>query len=120
MTPGIKKKTNRGRWKPGESGNPSGRPKIDPDLVAACRALTLNAVEVLKAVMTDDHATPSSRVSAAEAILDRAWGKAPQSTVNESRVTIDAAVKVMLDESRARSIVETLQSTRMIGDNGHV
>lgn len=46
----------------------------------ACRALTEIAVLTLKQVMTDEDAPASARVSAANAVLDRAWGK-PESDV---------------------------------------
>ena len=64
-------------WKPGQSGNPNGRPKGigkrareiaggDPD-----RLLT-----VLLAIAEDDDAKDSDRIAATREYLDRAWGKA--------------------------------------------
>lgn len=71
----------RGRpFQKGQSGNPGGRPAIPEHVREACRALTETAVETLKSVMTDKGAPAAARVSAANAVLDRAWGK-PESDV---------------------------------------
>mgnify|MGYP000494431118 FL=1 len=42
------------------------------------RSHTRSAINVLVGVMRSTSATPAARVSAANAILDRGWGKAPQ------------------------------------------
>lgn len=67
---------------PGQSGNPTGRPKILlPDgrsLLDLAREHTEPAVMTLVEVMTDATAPPPARVSAASAILDRGWGKPKQ------------------------------------------
>lgn len=74
------KKTAPGRpFEKGRSGNPSGRPKEDPELKAICRAHTKVAVERLIYWMGTDN--PKASVSACKEILDRAWGK-PSQDVN--------------------------------------
>ncbi|MFN9029515.1 MAG: hypothetical protein ACK54C_00105 [Betaproteobacteria bacterium] len=71
----------RGRPFPkGVSGNPAGRPKVPEHVREACRALTDKAVQTLRVVMDDGDAPAAARVSAANAVLDRAWGK-PESDV---------------------------------------
>lgn len=46
------------------------------------RSHTRTAINVLVGVMRSTNATPAARVSAANAILDRGWGKAPQAIEN--------------------------------------
>jgi hypothetical protein len=68
-----------GRFQPGQSGNPGGKPKAIVEVAAAARARTVEAIETLTTIMRDKKATASARVSAAVAMLERGWGKAPQS-----------------------------------------
>ena len=46
------------------------------------RSHTRSALNALVGVMRSTSATPAARVSAANAILDRGWGKAPQAIEN--------------------------------------
>lgn len=65
-------------FKKGQSGNPSGRPKIIGPLRDLARAHTLDALDTLIEVMKDKASPPASRVAAAKELLDRGYGKAPQ------------------------------------------
>jgi Family of unknown function (DUF5681) len=65
------------RFKPGQSGNPAGKPKIIIEVVQAARERTVQAIETLETIMLDPKATASARVSAAVSILERGWGKPP-------------------------------------------
>ena len=65
----------------GQSGNPSGRLKIPPDVKEMARGLTKEAIATLAAVMRDAAAPHSARVRAAETLLDRAWGR-PETSAN--------------------------------------
>ena len=85
-------------WNKGESGNIARRPKrpeaieakkIVADVKAAAREHTRDALDTLKAVMSDAKAPPAARVSAATAMLDRGWGRAKE--------TVDANVGVSLE-----------------------
>src|SRR6266403_24228 len=60
----------------GKSGNPGGRPKGDIELRRAARERTAEALGTLIAIMRNVKAASAARVSAAQAILDRGWGKA--------------------------------------------
>lgn len=60
----------------GKSGNPGGRPKGDIELRRAARERTAEALETLINIMRNGKAASAARVSAAQAILDRGWGKA--------------------------------------------
>lgn len=71
-----------GTFKPGKSGNPSGRPKKTPELIEVenlCKQASPDAVERLKFWMSSDN--PRASVTAATGILDRAWGKPKQAVV---------------------------------------
>lgn len=66
----------------GKSGNPSGRPKLPPEIVELrdlAREHTRDAVEAIIGVMNDGGAPAGARISAASEVLDRGWGRATQS-----------------------------------------
>lgn len=65
-------------FKPGQSGNPGGRPKADGRVKDLARSQTENAIATLVSIMEDKEATAAARVAAASVILDRGWGKATQ------------------------------------------
>jgi hypothetical protein len=67
----------------GKSGNPGGRPKIPEDVKEACRALTPMAISTLQEVCASGETPPGVRVAAAEAILNRAWGRPVQEIVGK-------------------------------------
>ncbi|WP_437870877.1 DUF5681 domain-containing protein [Methylorubrum extorquens] len=62
----------------GQSGNPAGRRKEHGDIRELARAKTGDALKALVQVATKGK-SESARVSAATALLDRAYGKPPQS-----------------------------------------
>ena len=76
-----------GSWKPGQSGNPKGRPKgaktgRKSDVLARtakqrAELYVDEAFKLLSEAVRDTESPMSARVSAANAILDRAYGKAP-------------------------------------------
>lgn len=70
-------KTAPGRpFEAGQSGNPSGRPKVPTDIKEAFRVLSYRSVEVLAGLLSSSK--EAIRAKAAEVILDRAWGKPAQ------------------------------------------
>ena len=72
-----------GTFKPGQSGNPGGRKKGLPELEALARSHTAAAIQALVDALTD----PRLKVHAAEALLDRGYGRPTQ--------RIDAQVNVL-------------------------
>jgi hypothetical protein len=66
-------------FEPGKSGNPSGRPKGTSVLAESCRAHTEAAVAVLFNALSDE--SVKNQLTAAQALLDRGWGR-PAQTVD--------------------------------------
>ncbi|WP_340672435.1 hypothetical protein [Bradyrhizobium ottawaense] len=52
------------------------------EIRSLARSHTRTALRVLVGIMRSDDATPAARLSAANAILDRGWGKAAQPVEN--------------------------------------
>ena len=70
-------------FKKGQSGNPGGRPKVVAEVKELARAHTGEAIETLVSIMNNPKAAPAARVSAANALLDRGYGKPPQHITGE-------------------------------------
>ena len=70
-----------GKGKPfpkGVSGNPGGRPKVLGDVQELARQKSPQAINTLSNIMHDEKAPPAARVAAANALLDRGYGKPAQ------------------------------------------
>lgn len=65
-------------FKKGESGNPSGRPRVVATLRDLARAHTADALNTLVSIMNGSEQPPAARVAAAKELLDRGYGKAAQ------------------------------------------
>lgn len=85
-------------FKPGESGNPGGRPKrpatieahrIITDVKAAARSHTADAFQTLADAMQSEKAPWAARVAAANAILDRGWGKPTQALDHAGVIAVE-------------------------------
>ncbi len=58
-------------------------PKAKAEIRSLARAHTAKAINVLVGIMGQKKAPPAARVSAAQALLDRGWGKAAQPQTGE-------------------------------------
>jgi len=78
----------------GQSGNPSGRPRIAEEVRDLARKHTVKAIETLVSIMDNPEAADTSRVAAAIAILDRGYGK-PHQTVegNDTEVLVIKSIE---------------------------
>jgi hypothetical protein len=69
-------------FKPGQSGNPGGRPAVVKDIRALARKHTREAVEALVGVVRNKKAPPAAIVAAANSLLDRGYGRAAASDLD--------------------------------------
>lgn len=93
-------------FKPGQSGNPSGRKKIEgvENIRDLARSYTVDAIQTLVTVMTQKNAAASAKVNAACAILDRGWGKPVQPTEN---LNVNVSIDSLSDAELLRMLAET-------------
>jgi hypothetical protein len=70
-----KARLKSGQFAPGQSGNPGGRPKDEHRVAELARSFTLEAIDTLVELMRDGK-DERVRGTAAQALLDRGWGKA--------------------------------------------
>jgi len=96
----ISTSRHAGMFKPGQSGNPSGRPKADATIRELAKAHTDTAISTLAEIMNNPKVKPSTRVQAACSLLDRGWGK-PHQYVESVQVGLtykDFLDQIMADE----------------------
>ena len=83
-----------GRFVPGQSGNPSGRPRRDENLAALARMHTEDAIAALVSIANDPKVNPSARISAANSLLDRGHGRPPQAVAVKTDSNGDTFLRV--------------------------
>jgi len=68
-------------FQPGQSGNPGGRPREAAAIKALAREHTEAAIAVLVGALSDENGR--TRIAAAEALLDRGYGKPAQTIAGD-------------------------------------
>ena len=77
--PGLKPgQRHSGQFQVGNKVNPGGRPKIITEIRDLARQHTVESVEALVRIMRKPDASDAAVVAAAGSLLDRGWGRAPQ------------------------------------------
>jgi Family of unknown function (DUF5681) len=91
-----------GMFKPGNSGNPTGRPKMDKTIRELACAHTKEAILTLAEIAKNPKSSDSARVQACNALLDRGWGKPAQyvETANVSLTIDDILNQVSVKDDR--------------------
>ena len=96
---------NLNMWKPGQSGNPKGMEPGVGHVRELAKQYTPEAIETLAEIMNNTDATPAARVAAANALLDRGWGKPDQAVSIEHGQSLLS----ILDEIERRSELKTIE-----------
>ena len=92
-------------FQPGSSGNPGGRPRAAHSIQELARKHAPEAIKTLAEIAKKG--TPGARVSAAVALLDRAYGKAPTFSTTDPG-TFKRAIDMSDDELAAIASRATL------------
>jgi hypothetical protein len=79
-----------GRFAKGKSGNPGGRPKENEELRLLAQQYTERSIARLAYWMESEN--PKASVAAANALLDRAWGKPAQAITGKDGGPLDVNV----------------------------
>jgi hypothetical protein len=85
------------KWKPGQSGNPGGRPKEEREVLELARQHSPEAIRKLVEWMRSDSSKAS--IMACQALLDRAFGKPAQAVAVSGSLThsYDQALLALLN-----------------------
>ena len=98
----VTERTREHLWKPGQSGNPNGRPAVVREIRDLARAKTTIAFDTLCAACQSEDAPWAARVAAAAHILDRGYGKPTQNinaAVRDAQKMTDAELIAYLTGS---------------------
>lgn len=82
------RKATRGSYKPGQSGNPSGRPKEVGEVRELARQHTVEAVTTLAEIMRNPKQPAAARARACETLLDRGYGRAEQAITGDLKLEV--------------------------------
>ena len=129
MTTANNQNNNLSPWQPGQSGNPSGRPKGTRDLAGYVLETTDGGKELVDALVSiargvmpnvalregsrprkDQHVRPSDQLKAIEMLLDRGFGRSPQQLDIAHSVT-DRPLEHLSDET-LRLLVENARQLK--------
>lgn len=77
------------KFQKGVSPNPGGRPKVPEDVKQLWREHTPEAVQKVVSIMRNKRVAPSIQLSAAQTIIERAYGRPSQEVALSGGLTLD-------------------------------
>jgi hypothetical protein len=111
--------TGRGGFKKGKSGNPGGRPRALAGVMDEARRHTFEAIRVLLKLMRSAE-SESVRLSAAEAILSRGWGRPIQAFQVDGRFLTKKLTELTAEElSDLEGRIERAGPQGLLGFDGN-
>jgi len=87
-------------WKPGESGNPDGRPRLVTELQLKALGIAEEALGILATLMDINPSIAHIQLAAAQAVLDRGLGKSSQA------IALDLNLNKRLSELSDKELIE--------------
>ena len=102
----TKSRSAKGQFPKGQSGNPRGRPRDEEKVAELARSYTREAIETLAELMRSGN-DERVRGTAAQALLDRGWGKPKVEVISDESGYVQAlrAVAAELDEQPDNRLV---------------
>ena len=108
----TKRRVPRTAWKPGQSGNPGGRPKEVGHVRELARQWTEQAIQTLADIMQDPSQPARARVAAAESLLDRGYGKPTQPIAGDDAMD---PIRVALEQETLRAFLAAVAERQNTG-----
>ena len=101
-------------FKPGQSGNPSGRPKIPEEFKEMARANSVKALRKAITMMDDPEVPAAVQLKAAEVVMERAWGKAnqPLTGLDDGPIAFDMEIQRLDDDELLDAITRTAKEIK--------
>jgi hypothetical protein len=93
------------RWKPGQSGNPGGRPRVIAEVRDLARERTAAVIVALTEIALDRRQPAAARVAASHELLNRGWGRpwvAVEPPPESPRRDMQAVLRRLSDADLAR------------------
>ena len=102
----TKSRSANGQFPKGQSGNPGGRPRDEQKVAELARSYTTEAIETLVELMRSGN-DERVRGTAAQALLDRGWGKPKLEVVSDEAGYVQAlrALAAEIDEQPDNKMV---------------
>lgn len=82
----------------GKSGNPGGRPRKDNPVKVLAKEYSTDAIQAIKNIMDDVENDARTRLQAANAILDRAFGRPEQAVSAEVKGDVVPVLQLIRNE----------------------